>query len=138
MDHGYARLPPADAPHTIGDVLRIVGSPLVELAADEPLGAIARLMTFTGLDAVLLVRPCGAAERIVSTRDIVKLVSGTSLLDRDECRIDRCSPDDPFVPVVTAMFDRERSAVLVECGGRRLALITVDSVAGYLAACRAL
>lgn len=124
----------ASSTPTIGEMLRIVGCPLVEVAADEDVRSIARLMSFSGLGAVLLVRPCGGAERIVAGRDVLCALAGRESPCRHACGIPRCAPEDGFHAVARAMLDEDHPAVLVERRGERLALITRDSLADYLAA----
>ncbi|MDF2621758.1 MAG: hypothetical protein K0S00_4417 [Xanthobacteraceae bacterium] len=117
---------------TVGDVLSKVGCPLVEVAADEPLESVARLLIFCGLDAVLLVRSCGRAERIISTRELI-----CSCLPGERAaplapELLRCSPDDPIFCIARTMFHGDHDALVVEEDGKRLALITVENLAEYL------
>lgn len=123
---------------TVGDLLRAVGCPLVEVAADAGAEAIAGLMSFAGLDAVLLVRPCGAAERIVAAGDLLRAVSSrtNSCSVRSgpgRCGVPRCAPEDPIFTVARALLDEAQAAVLVERHGERLALVTAGSLAAFLA-----
>lgn len=117
---------------TIGEVLRAVGDPVVEVAWDEPVESIARLIVFTGLPAVLLVRPCGRAERIVSMRDVLLGLAGTSSPEADD-PLPRCHPEEGFHAAAGALLRCGGSAILVERDGIRLGLVTLAGIAGYLA-----
>lgn len=116
----------------VADVLSRIACPLVEVAADMPPDAIARLMAFAGLDAVLLVRPCGLPERIVCARELVGALAGRAP-EPPVSGPPRCRPGDALACAARAMFRHDQEAVLVEQDGRRLAIITIDSLAGYLA-----
>lgn len=102
------------------------------MAADEPPESIARLLTFCGLDAVLLVRPCGAAERIVSARVLVGSLIAGETTQPPACELPRCRPGDCLFGVTRAMFRCDHDSLLVEEDGRRLALITMENLARYL------
>ncbi|MFK8251897.1 hypothetical protein [Ancylobacter terrae] len=123
-------MPAADAALTIGEILQSVGSPVVEVACDEPIDSLARLMTFAGLPAVLLVRPCGTPERILSVRDVALALVDTGAGARRPLR--RCGPEECFFRVARSILDEDQAAVLVERGRDRLALVTVDDLADYL------
>ncbi len=102
------------------------------MAADAPPEAIARLLTFCGLDAVLLVRPCGAAERVVSMRQLVGSFSAVARVEKRAPRLLRCRPGDPLLGVAGALFHGDHDGFVVEEDGKRLALITADHLADYL------
>lgn len=123
-------MPATDAVLTIGEVLQSVGSPVVEVACDEPIDSLARLMTFAGLPAVLLVRPCGTPERILSVRDVALALIEAAPGARRPIR--RCGPEECFFQVARSILREDQAAVLVEHGRIRLALVTVDDLADYL------
>ncbi|MBS7537516.1 CBS domain-containing protein [Ancylobacter lacus] len=122
----------APASPTVGDILSKVRCPLVEVGVDEPLESIACLLAFCGLDAVLLVRSCGGAERVVSTRHLIDSFSAVERAGTPAPDLLRCSPDDPVFCIAGTMLHGDHDALVVEKDGKRLALITVENLAEYL------
>lgn len=87
----------------VGDVLRTASCPLVEVAADEPLPSIARLMTFAGLTAVLQIAPCGRPVRLMTECCVLRrLAAGAD--NSAEPAVLRCEPMDLLSDVADAIL----------------------------------
>lgn len=118
----------------VGDVLRDVGCPLVEVAADEELRSVAQLMAFAGLPAVLQVAPCGRPVRLLSERCLVHaLAAGARVMSHERPPVPICAPGDALGDVVEAMRRSCLEAMLVEHERGRIAILTLDAVCAFLA-----
>lgn len=115
----------------VGDVLRTASCPLVEVAADEPLPSIARLMTFAGLTAVLQIAPCGRPVRLMTECCVLRrLAAGAD--NSAEPAVLRCEPMDLFSDVADAILHGHVQAALVEHQGERIAVLTLDAISDFL------
>lgn len=115
----------------VGDVLRTASCPLVEVAADEPLPSIARLMTFAGLPAVLQIAPCGRPVRLVTECCVLRRLAGARN-GHTEPAVLRCAPGDLLADVVDAILHDDVQAALVEHQGERIAVLTLDAISDFL------
>ena len=115
----------------VGDVLRTASCPLVEVAADEPLPSIARLMTFAGLTAVLQIAPCGRPVRLMTECCVLRrLAAGAD--NSAEPAVLRCEPMDLLSDVADAILHGHVQAALVEHQGERIAVLPLDAISDFL------
>lgn len=115
----------------VRDVLRTASCPLVEVAADEPLPSLARLMSFAGLTAVLQIAPCGRPVRLMTECCVLRRLAGGSN-GHAEPAVLRCAPTDLLADVVDAILHDEVQAALVEHRGERIAVLTLDAISDFL------
>lgn len=94
--------------------------------------SIASLLTFSGLDAVLLVLPCGKPQRIVSLQSLIGSLAVRQTARSTASSLPRCRPDDPIFHAARTMLRGDQGAILVEDDGKPLAIVTTENLARYL------
>ena len=122
---------------------RVCSRETVICRAEEPIAAVARLMTESHVGSVVVVRDQGGAvfpTGIVTDRDIVRAtLRGTAHLERMTAR-DAATPDpltvqedDDLAEALDAMLGRGvRRAPVLARSGALVGIVSVDDLVGYL------